>query len=239
VREQVWVVDPVTGDLVVEGLDAEESLALAGDLLLNPTDLNCARPLRVVPLPVAATRDVPTLRVAAIWHGSVVEGPGRRSVVQLQGCTIRCIGCAVPQTHAMQGSVLVSVDDVADALLDPVGAPRDGVTVIGGEPMAQLAGLTALLRRLKASDTHIVVYTGFTLEALARRRAPAVGQALQWADLLIDGPYIPALADGAGEWRGSRNQRLIQNPASALTHVLAAQQSRSQRSVPGTRSSRP
>jgi hypothetical protein len=33
---------------------------------------------------------------------------------------------------------------------------------------------------------------------------------------LIDGPFVPALANGAGEWRGSRNQRLIHHPATAV-----------------------
>ena len=90
VREQLWIVDPATGDLVVEGLEAEESLALAGDLLPKPMDLNCARPLRVASLPVGASHARPMLRIAAIWHGSLVEGPGRRPVVQVQGCPIRC-----------------------------------------------------------------------------------------------------------------------------------------------------
>jgi len=56
------------------------------------------------------------------------------------------------------------------------------------------------------------VYTGFTLEALARRQDPAVHAALSLTDLLIDGPFVEALAEGAGEWRGSRNQRLIPHP---------------------------
>jgi hypothetical protein len=34
--ELVWIVDPATGDLVVEGLEAEEALALAGGLLPRP-----------------------------------------------------------------------------------------------------------------------------------------------------------------------------------------------------------
>jgi hypothetical protein len=152
VREQVWIVDPATGDLVVEGLEAEESLALAGDLLPDPTDLNCARSLRSATLPGAASHTLPTLRVAAIWHGSVVEGPGRRSVVQLQGCPIRCLACSVPETHGMKGGALLSVDGMFNALLDPLGAPRSGVTVIGGEPMAQPVGLPALVRRLKAFE---------------------------------------------------------------------------------------
>ena len=51
--ELVWIVDPATGDLVVEGLEADEALALAGDLLPRPTALNCARPLATAPLPAA------------------------------------------------------------------------------------------------------------------------------------------------------------------------------------------
>jgi len=42
VPELIWILDPTTGDLVVEGLEAEEALALAGDLLPVPEDLNCA-----------------------------------------------------------------------------------------------------------------------------------------------------------------------------------------------------
>jgi len=113
------------------------------------------------------------------------------------------------------------VDVVVDALLAPYGAPRDGVSVLGGEPFGQPMGLAALLRRLKGLDVHTVVYTGYTLEALARRREPAVRAALELTDLLIDGPFVGALADGAGEWRGSRNQHLIARPAAALGRGLA------------------
>jgi anaerobic ribonucleoside-triphosphate reductase activating protein len=111
---------------------------------------------------------------------------------------------------------MLPVDVLVEALLDPIGEPRDGVTVLGGEPMAQPDGLAALLLRLKARGMHTVVYTGYTLEALARRSEPDVRRALELTDLLIDGPYVAALAGSAGEWKGSRNQRLILNPALAL-----------------------
>jgi hypothetical protein len=90
--ELIWIIDPATGDLVVEGLGREDALALAGDLLPSPRLLNCAQPLATVPLPTnrEADRHGPVLRVAALWHGSVVEGPGRRSVLQVQGCPLRC-----------------------------------------------------------------------------------------------------------------------------------------------------
>jgi len=80
----------------------------------------------------------------------------------------------------------------------------------------QPAGLAALLKELKGRDLQTVVYSGYTLEVLARRSEREVWEALHLIDLLVDGPFVAALAEGAGEWRGSRNQRLIHHPASLL-----------------------
>jgi len=222
VPELIWILDPTTGDLVVEGLEAEEALALAGDLLPVPEDLNCARPLQIQAAPPAL--DVtggPTLRVAGLWHASVVEGPGRRSVLACQGCNLGCRGCFVPLTHAFDSGAVVPVDALVEFLLDPTGEPRDGVSVLGGEPFLQPVGLAALLGRLKARGVHTTVYSGYTLEALGRRHEPSVRAALQLTDLLIDGPFVAPLSQGAGEWRGSRNQRLIAHPSTVLSSTRA------------------
>lgn len=218
-RELTWIVDPVTGDLVVEGLAAEEARTLVDDLLPAGRDLNCARPLTTALLPSASQAHGPVLRVASLYHGSAVDGPGRRSVVQLQHCKHACSGCYVPQTHSAEGGVLLGVDDVVAALLDPVGEPRDGVSITGGEPCLQPPGLLALLQRLKAHNLHIVVYTGYTLDALVRRADPQIHEALRLTDVLVDGPFVGRLADGAGEWRGSRNQRVIVRPGEKLARV--------------------
>jgi anaerobic ribonucleoside-triphosphate reductase activating protein len=216
VRDLTWIVDPTTGDLLVEGLNAEEAPALTGDLLPFAQNVNCARPLHRQPLTPKVVPTGRTLRVARLYHGSVVDGPGRRSVVQLQGCPIRCRGCYVPETHDPAGGALVTVAEVVQELLDPIGEPRDGVTVTGGEAFSQPAGLAALLRGLKAHDLHTVLYSGYTLEVLARRPEPEIHEAFHLIDLLVDGPFISELTEGAGEWRGSLNQRLIPFPARIL-----------------------
>ncbi len=215
-RDVTWILDPATGALVIEGIEAQEAAALTGDLLPPAQTVNCARPLNSVPLSSVADSGGATLRVARLYHGSVVDGPGRRSVVQLQGCPIRCRGCFVPETHDPRGGILLTVGEVVKALVDPAGEPRDGITVLGGEPFFQPAGLANLLKKLQGRGSHTVVYSGYTLELLARRPEPEVWEALYLIDLLVDGPFVAALAEGAGEWRGSRNQRLIQRPASIL-----------------------
>ena len=207
-----WILDPATGELTVEGLTMEEAPALVGDLLSPARALNCARPLTSLPLPAPTSQTSSTLRVARLYHGSVVDGPGRRSVCQVQGCTLGCPQCGLASTHSLDGGVALDVDNIVEVLLDPAGEPRDGVTITGGEPMLQPKGLLALLQRLKARGLHVVVYTGFTLEALARRPEPEIREVLELTDILVDGPFVARLAEGAGEWRGSRNQRIIHNP---------------------------
>lgn len=96
-------------------------------------------------------------------------------------------------------------------MLDP-GHSRDGVTILGGEPFAQPDGLLALVLALRSGGCrHILCYSGYTYEQLHRRarRQPAVGAVLDALDMLIDGPYVEALAGGAGPWTGSGNQRVL------------------------------
>jgi anaerobic ribonucleoside-triphosphate reductase activating protein len=100
---------------------------------------------------------------------------------------------------------------VADALLDP-SFERDGVTILGGEPFAQPDALLALVEALRARGCdHILCYSGFTYSGLRRRaqQSPAIGRVLDAIDMLIDGPFVSALVDGAGPWTGSANQRVL------------------------------
>jgi anaerobic ribonucleoside-triphosphate reductase activating protein len=86
------------------------------------------------------------------------------------------------------------------------------VTILGGEPFAQLDALLALVLALRSRGCrHILCYSGYTHEALERqaRQLPSIGAVLGEIDMLIDGPYVAALANGAGPWTGSANQRVL------------------------------
>ena len=109
----------------------------------------------------------------------------------------------------------MSISEVVDLLLAPEGHPRDGVTVLGGEPFLQHENLCLLLRELKGRGEHVTLYSGYTLEELRDRPEQSVREALALADILVDGRFIASLSSGAGEWRGSTNQRVIYAPAEA------------------------
>ncbi len=88
-------------------------------------------------------------------------------------------------------------------------ATHDGVTILGGEPFDQPESVAELVASLKRHSLHVTVYSGYTIEQLIQRRLPSIDYILTHIDLLIDGPFIVSLREGAGEYRGSRNQRLI------------------------------
>lgn len=206
--------DNATGSLLLDdelpgSRQAQDDLAA---LLGAPTGMGCANPN--VMQQFADEPPPPMLqaiRVSGFWHNSLVEGPGRRSVVRMQGCPIRCVGCWVPETWDAKGGQAVSIESVATALLDPE-YERDGVTILGGEPFAQPFALAGLVGQLKLRGIHITVYTGYTLERLRattnERDAHWIGYVLDSIDVLIDGPYVKALAGTAGPWTGSGNQRI-------------------------------
>jgi len=223
-KETTWIIDHATGALTIEGLTERELLSVASHLLPEAAHVNCARPINAPPMQIGsnatAVSEEERLRVFRVYHGSVVEGPGRRSVAQVSGCPILCRGCSVPQTHRLDAGALLSISEVVRLVLDPSGEPRDGVTVLGGEPFMQPDGLAALMRELKKRGQHITLYRGYTLEELRARPEPSVHKALTLADILIDGRFILAEAKGAGEWRGSTNQRIIYNPSQHLPEVV-------------------
>lgn len=93
--ETTWIIDRAIGTLTVEGL-SQSSLTTMTDEWLPPSiAVNCARPFHssaINSLPILPATSELSLRVHRIYHHSVVEGPGRRSVLQVSGCERLCSG---------------------------------------------------------------------------------------------------------------------------------------------------
>ncbi len=211
-----FFLDGETGNLILETSDRfpRELLREVTDLIGLGRVLGCAKPLDLLPPPpvaVSGLAEAVSVRVHGYYHNSLIEGPGRRSCVLLSGCDLGRRGCWVPHLHPISSGSLVPVDQLADALLDS-RYQRDGVSIAGGEPFLQPAGLLTLVCALReGACPHILVYTGHRYEdLLARARLePEVGAVLDSIDMLIDGPYIEALASSAGPWTGSGNRRVL------------------------------
>lgn len=137
-------------------------------------------------------------------HGTSAEGPGLRTAVWVQGCSIRCKGCVNPHLFSARGGESVDPEVIVSQALD---AGVEGLTLLGGEPFDQAAACAALARRARASGLGVICFTGYTRESLAREAEAS--SLIAAVDLLVDGPY---LADHPEEDRalvGSTNQRFI------------------------------
>ena len=88
-----------------------------------------------------------------------------------------------------------------------------GVTFSGGEPFAQPEGFACLAKLLKEKGYEVASYTGYTFEQLLSG-TPQQKKMLESIDVLIDGPFV--LAEKSLEicFRGSKNQRILDVPAS-------------------------
>ncbi|MCA9680033.1 MAG: radical SAM protein [Myxococcales bacterium] len=144
----------------------------------------------------------PTLRVHAVEPRSRANGPGTRFVVWVQGCTLGCPGCFNPGTHDATAGRDV---EVAELLAQLATSGAEGLTVSGGEPLEQAAGVLALLRGARAQGRSTLVFSGFALDELRAR--PLGPEIVAELDVLIDGRYVARERLGVG-LRGSANQQV-------------------------------
>jgi anaerobic ribonucleoside-triphosphate reductase activating protein len=104
----------------------------------------------------------------ALIPASRANGPGLRSVVFFQGCTLRCRGCWNPQSHPFCGSEM-TVDAVAREVLRAHAAHSlEGVTFSGGEPMQQAVSLLRLIQGLRrqAPELSFGMFSGYAEDEL-------------------------------------------------------------------------
>lgn len=147
-------------------------------------------------------RDV-MLSIGSWEQRSIVNGPGERFVLWLQGCPFRCPGCFNQDYLPFTDNRAMTVDQIGDLVLSVNGL--EGITYSGGEPMAQPRALCLLTERLRSNGLSVVCYSGYTLAELEIKHDPWISRLLPQIDILIDGRFERDLQTPL-PWRGSRNQ---------------------------------
>lgn len=166
------------------------------------------------------------LNIYGTEPGSIVDGPGIRYGVFLQGCCHHCPDCHNPESQPHNGGRQMTVKQILDEFesLDSCA----GVTISGGEPFDQAAAVADLAEAFKDKGTNVWVYSGYLFDDLIaiaggsdtpgatkycnESHAAGVLKFLNNIDVLVDGPFLKEQKSYDALFRGSRNQRLIDIP---------------------------
>ncbi len=97
--------------------------------------------------------------IHSIESCGTVDGPGLRFVVFTQGCPLRCQYCHNPDSWSFDENKKMSVDDILAEYDGVKEFCHGGMTVTGGEPMAQMDFVTELFRRAREKDIHTALDT--------------------------------------------------------------------------------
>lgn len=162
------------------------------------------------------------MNYANIKYNDIANGEGVRTTLFVSGCRNHCLNCFQPETWNFNYGAPYT-EETEKALLDSLSPSYiAGLTLLGGDPFEpeNQEGIVGLLRKVKKEfpDKTVWAYTGYILDQDlldgGRKHTPYTDEILSLVDVLVDGPFIQDQYDISLQFRGSRNQRIIDVPAS-------------------------
>lgn len=129
---------------------------------------------------------------------SLVDGPGVRGVLFLQGCNLKCPYCHNKATWNIEDGKVYDVLEVIEILKTNIRNKK--ITISGGEPLLQKEALLYMFDIIK--DWDICLYTGYNLEDVPK-------DILKYLRYIKVGNFIEELRTTNTPFIGSSNQKFI------------------------------
>jgi anaerobic ribonucleoside-triphosphate reductase activating protein len=161
------------------------------------------------------------MNYATIKPYDIANGPGVRVSLFVSGCTHHCKECFNQETWDFKFGTPYTEATTEDILQKLAPSYIKGLSLLGGEPFEpqNQPQVLDLCRRVRAAypDKTIWCYSGYTLDREllqpSRARCETTDELLSLLDVLVDGEFVVAEKDLSLRFRGSRNQRIIDVPA--------------------------
>lgn len=160
-----------------------------------------------------------------MYYGTIktmdtANGPGLRVSLFVSGCHHACPGCFNAEARNFHFGKPFTQETIDELLKELKADHISGLTLLGGEPFAP-ENQHEVWKLVQQVRTHcpgktIWAYSGFTYEFMQEVMVPHLpftGRLLENLDVLIDGRFEQDLLDLNLKFRGSRNQRVIDLPA--------------------------
>ncbi len=158
-------------------------------------------------------------RIFNIQRFSIHDGPGIRTIVFFKGCYMRCAWCCNPESQRYEIETLieggkekivgrdVTVSDIMPEILSDMPYYRrsgGGVTLSGGEVLAQVDFAAELLKACKEAGLHTAI------ESSANAPFSDIEKLLPYLDLyLMDIKHMDSKKHK--EYTGAPNERILEN----------------------------
>ena len=138
---------------------------------------------------------------------NLLNGPGIRTVLWTAGCNHACYKCHNPETWDPEAGQYFTETTMNEILQQVSHDYVTGLTITGGDPLYvnNRETVAKICKTCKDAypDKTIWCYTGYKYEEVKNEKA------MEYIDVLVDGPFIYSLYDSKLNWRGSSNQRII------------------------------
>ena len=157
------------------------------------------------------------MNYATIKKRDIANGVGVRVSLFVSGCTHHCKNCFNKETWDFSYGEKFT-EDTENLILEYLKPDYvNGLSLLGGEPfeLQNQETLTQLLRKVKAQypEKDIWCYTGYLFDkhllSESRAQGEFTDEMLSLIDVLVDGPFIEEQKDISLQFRGSKNQRVI------------------------------
>ena len=157
-----------------------------------------------------------------ITHIDQNNGDGLRVVLWVSGCSHHCYKCQNPQTWNPESGILFDEEARKEIFQELDQDYISGITFSGGDPLyegnvKEVYNLIEDIRNKYPNKT-IWLYSGYTWEdifsgnilELENKDIVQIRRSIILnVDVFIDGEYIESERDITLQWRGSKNQRVI------------------------------
>jgi len=101
------------------------------------------------------------ITIASIETLGALDGPGLRTIIFFKGCPLRCKYCHNADMLSFNGGENWTIDDLVTKCIKYKNfyGSDGGVTLSGGEPLAQPAAAVALIKALQKNGIHVALDT--------------------------------------------------------------------------------
>src|SRR5690348_8350121 len=101
------------------------------------------------------------VQIAQVVPCTEAEGPGRRFALWFQGCPLRCPGCCNPEMLPFEGGTAIPLSALVEQIEEAARSHGvEGITLLGGEPLAHAAGAAALAQAMRLRGLTVMVFSG-------------------------------------------------------------------------------